>query len=373
MDTTLAKRNPIIDQPLQDLLVSAGIVPYFQDLHKRFVLLHGDSLDLLARMPPGCVDMIFADPPYFLSNDGITCHAGKMVSVNKGEWDRSQGPDANHEFNRRWLAACQRVLKPNGTLWVTGTAHVIHSVGFAMQQLGFKLLNDISWVKPNPPPNLSCRYFTHATETVIWAAKNKKSKHKFNYGLMKERNGGKQMQSVWRIAAPGANEKRFGKHPTQKPLALLERILLASTHEGDLVVDPFMGSGTTGVVALRLRRQSVVIDREWLHVDLALKRYFAEIVDISITVEALHSSLDLRACFVDRSGMRFPGSKMASPSKLVHRERKYFFVSTYKREVIYSVTAESLEEAWRQFNATRYASEEILSVIKTETEIYLAQ
>jgi site-specific DNA-methyltransferase (adenine-specific) len=159
-----------------------------------------------------------------------------MVSVNKGEWDRSRGPDANHEFNRAWLAACQRVLKPNGTSWVSGTAHIIHSVGFAMQQLGFKLLNDISWVKPNPPPNLSCRYFTHATETIIWAAKNKKSRHTFNYKLMKEFAGGKQMKSVWTIPAPERNEKRFGKHPAQKPVGLLERILLAASIEGSLAV-----------------------------------------------------------------------------------------------------------------------------------------
>jgi hypothetical protein len=159
--------------------------PVFDDPRHHIRLYQGDSLELLALLPESSVDLIFADPPYFLSNGGITCHAGKMVSVNKGAWDKSQGPAANHEFNRSWLAACQRVLKPNGSLWVSGTAHVIHSVGFAMQQLGFKLLNDISWVKPNPPPNLSCRYFTHATETIIWAARDKKSRHTF----MKARRG----------------------------------------------------------------------------------------------------------------------------------------------------------------------------------------
>ena len=191
------------------------------------------------------MDLIFADPPYFLSNNGITCHAGRMVSVNKGEWDRSRGAEANHEFNRAWLAACQRVLKPNGAIWVSGTSHVIHSVGFAMQQLEFKLLNDITWVKPNPPPNLSCRYFTHATETLIWAAKNKRSRHKFNYALMRQHAGNKQMKSVWEIKPPERWEKRFGKHPAQKPVALLERILLASSNEGDVVLDPFLGGGTT--------------------------------------------------------------------------------------------------------------------------------
>ncbi len=212
----------------------------FDDPKHHLRIYHGDCLDILAKIPESSVDLVFADPPYFLSNGGITCHAGRMVSVNKGDWDKSRGPDSNHEFNRAWLAACQRVLKPNGSIWVSGTAHVIHSVGFAMQQLGFKLLNDISWVKPNPPPNLSCRYFTHSTETIIWAAKNAKSRHTFNYKLMKEINRGKQMKSVWEIRPPESWEKKFGKHPTQKPVALLERILLASTNEGDLVLDPFL-------------------------------------------------------------------------------------------------------------------------------------
>src|SRR5205085_4850621 len=147
--------------------------------------------------------------------------------VNKGEWDKSRGTEGNHLFNLSWLTECQRILKPNGTIWVSGTSHVIHSVGFAMQSLGLKLLNDITWVKKNPPPNLSCRYFTHATETLIWASKNAKSKHTFNYKLMREIAGGKQMKSVWIMDAPAKSEKRYGKHPAQKPLGLLERIILA--------------------------------------------------------------------------------------------------------------------------------------------------
>ncbi|HEV2289429.1 MAG TPA: site-specific DNA-methyltransferase [Candidatus Acidoferrales bacterium] len=226
--------------------------PAFHDSRHHIKIFHGDCLDILAALPAGCIDLIFADPPYFLSNGGITCHAGRMVSVNKGDWDRSRGAEENHEFNRAWLAACQRVLKPDASIWVSGTSHVIHSVGFAMQQLGFKLLNDISWVKPNPPPNLSCRYFTHATETIIWAARDKKSRHKFNYKLMCQIAGGKQMKSVWTIPPPEPWEKKFGKHPAQKPLALIERILLASSSEGDLVLDPFLGSGTSALAcALR--------------------------------------------------------------------------------------------------------------------------
>ncbi len=242
--------------------------PAFDDPKHHLRIYQGDCLEILAALPPDSVDLIFADPPYFLSNGGITCHNGKMVSVHKGDWDKSRGPDANHEFNRAWLAAAQRVLKPNGSLWVSGTSHVIHSVGFALQQLEFKLLNDISWVKPNPPPNLSCRYFTHATETIIWAAKNKKSRHTFNYPLMKRINGGKQMKSVWTIPPPESWEKKFGKHPTQKPVALLERILLASSNEGDLVLDPFSGSGTTALAALRTKRwfRGIEIDPKWIHV-----------------------------------------------------------------------------------------------------------
>lgn len=212
---------------------------------------------LSQRHPDGCFDLIFADPPYFLSNGGITCHAGKMVVVDKGDWDQSQGPELNHEFNSAWLSRCQQVLKPNGTIWVSGTHHVIHSVGFAMQQLGMKILNDVVWEKPNPPPNLSCRYFTHSAETLIWAAKTKSAKHTFNYELMKSRNSGKQMKSVWRMKAPSRDEKRFGKHPTQKPLALLERIILSASNERDCVFDPFAGSSTTGVAAIRTKRKFV--------------------------------------------------------------------------------------------------------------------
>ena len=234
--------------------VSALPQPYFESPDRRFRLYQGDCLALLPLIPAETFDLVFADPPYFLSNDGITCHAGRMVSVNKGKWDRSRGFRGNYEFTRRWLAACRRVMKPGATIWVSGTSHIIHIVGCCLEELGFKILNDITWVKPNPPPNLSCRYFTHATETVIWARREPKRKHTFNYQLMKRLNGGKQMTSVWTIPAPGREEKVFGKHPTQKPLALLERIILASSRENDLVLDPFAGSGTTGIAAARLNR-----------------------------------------------------------------------------------------------------------------------
>lgn len=239
-------------------------------------LYHANCLELMEliaeKHPQGCFDMIFADPPYFLSNGGITCQNGRMVSVNKGAWDKSQGIDINHAFNIEWLKRCQRVLKPNGTIWVSGTMHIIYSIGLAMQQLGFKMLNDIIWEKPNPPPNLACRYFTHSTETILWAAKSTKSKHCFNYDAMKAESGGKQMKSVWRIKPPPTSEKAFGKHPTQKPIELLKRCIEASTNAGDFVLDPFAGSSTTGVAALDLKRRFCGIESEADFIELSVKR-----------------------------------------------------------------------------------------------------
>jgi site-specific DNA-methyltransferase (adenine-specific) len=241
-----------------------------------FSLLHGDSLVELERLPAGTVDMIFADPPYFLSNGGMTCKSGRIARVDKGAWDRSMGVEQDFEFHMRWLELCRRALARNGTIWVSGTRHIIFAVGFAMQRLGYRLLNEVVWYKKNPPPNLCCRYFTHATETILWAARDAKSRHCFNYAAMKLANGGKQMQSLWTILAPRAAEKVEGKHPTQKPLALLERIVTASTREGDLVLDPFNGSGTTGIAATRLGRRYLGIEIDRTYVDLTVRRYLAE-------------------------------------------------------------------------------------------------
>ena len=253
---------------------------YLSNAQKGVWLYKGNCLEvmdsIIEKHKDGCFDAIFADPPYFLSNGGITCHAGKMVKVHKGDWDKSQGYEYNHEFNMEWLRRCQSLLKPNGTIWVSGTHHVIFSIGYAMQQLGFKILNDIAWEKPNPPPNLSCRYFTHSTETVLWAAKNEKSKHLFNYADMRKANGGKQMKTVWRFTAPSKSEKASGKHPTQKPIALIERCLLASTKPNDLVLDPFAGSATTAISSMRIGRRCVVVEEDPSHVNLASKRIEAE-------------------------------------------------------------------------------------------------
>lgn len=232
---------------------------------------------LLAEFEPETFDMIFADPPYNLSNDGFTCQGGRAVSVNKGEWDRSQGVEADFEFHKNWLSACHRVLKPNGTLWISGTYHSIYACGFALQVLGFHLLNDITWFKPNASPNLSCRFFTASHETLLWARKSKKGQHTFNYQAMKEgtfvkdsmKSPGKQMRSVWSIATPPPSEKRHGKHPTQKPMDLLDRVVLASTNPGDLILDPFSGSGTTGLAAVRNQRRYIGIEKDPKFIELA--------------------------------------------------------------------------------------------------------
>ena len=217
-------------------------------------------------------DFIFADPPYFLSNGGITCQNGKMIKVDKGSWDKSKGAEINHQFNLEWLKRCQKVLKTNGTMMVSGTFHIIYSIGYAMQQLNMKILNNITWEKPNPPPNLACRYFTHSTETILWAAKNLKSKHFFNYKHMKLLNNNKQMKDVWRLTAPKKEEKKIGKHPTQKPLELLNRILLATTKERDFVLDPFTGSGTTGLACKLNNRDFLGIEIDKSFVSLSRKR-----------------------------------------------------------------------------------------------------
>lgn len=242
-----------------------------------FLLFHGDLFVILNKIKSNSIDMIFADPPYFLSGDGISCHAGKQVSVNKGKWDRVISPEEKLKFNRKWLKKCRRVLKDDGTIWISGTFHNIYSIGFALELEGFSIINNITWQKPNPTPNLACRCFTNSTETILWARKinekGKKGKHYFNYDLMKEINGGKQMKDVWMLNLPKKVEKKYGKHPTQKPLSVLERIILASTKEDDVVLDPFNGSGTTGIMCTLLNRKYIGIDKENEYLNLTIKRY----------------------------------------------------------------------------------------------------
>lgn len=265
-----AKKSIALQRPAQN----HGVLPqpHYCDNDKAVRLYLGNALQLLRILPEFSIDLIFADPPYFLSGGGMTCKNGKAASVNKGSWDIPLTLTEMHEFNRQWLGECRRLLTPGGSLWVSGTAHNIYSVGWALQTLGFKILNDIAWYKVNPPPNLSCRYFTHATETLLWAKPNPKAKHIFQYADMKDENGGKQMQSLWKIKPPVTWEKRYGKHPTQKPEALLSRIVRASSVPGAIVLDPFCGSGTTGVVCARLGRGFIGIDQEADYLDLAARR-----------------------------------------------------------------------------------------------------
>ena len=222
--------------------------PYYKSPDNNFVLAHGNCFKLLKEFDFK-FDMIFADPPYFLSNGGISLQSGKVVCVDKGEWDKGLSQADMTAFNKEWLRLCRDKLKDNGTIWISGTYHNIFSVANCLTELGYKILNVITWQKTNPPANISCRFFTYSTEFVIWARKTQKTPHKFNYDLMKELNEGKQMTDVWRMPAIGRWEKTCGKHPTQKPLRLLVRMILASTDEGDWILDPFSGSATTGIAA----------------------------------------------------------------------------------------------------------------------------
>ena len=237
------------------------IKAYYKSPDHDFNLLHGDTFELLPQFNFH-FDMIFADPPYFLSNDGISVQAGKIVSVNKGEWDRGGTPEKINDFNKRWIGLCRDKLKDNGTIWISGTYHNIFSVANSLTELGFKILNVVTWAKTNPPPNISCRYFTYSTEFIIWARKSAKRPHNFNYELMKHLNDDKQMTDVWRLPAIAPWEKSCGKHPTQKPLALLTRIILASTNKNGWILDPFAGSSTTGIAANLIGRRYLGIEQE---------------------------------------------------------------------------------------------------------------
>lgn len=279
------RRRP--NEKAQCDLLSPALIPFpaptLVTRHDRGLggrLFQGDCRWWLDRFPAESVDCIVADPPYFLSNGGLTLAAGGSTVCDKGSWDRSAGALNDWAFHLSWIAACRRVLKPAGTLWISGTSHSIYQCGLTLQQFGFRLLNEVIWFKPNAVPNLSCRVLTASHETLLWARKDPKSRHVFNYRALKDgdwagdnlKRPGKQMRSVWSIPPAGSSEKRHGRHPTQKPLALLTRMLLASTRPGDLVLDPFCGSGTSGVAALQLGRKFIGIEREAVFLKLAARR-----------------------------------------------------------------------------------------------------
>jgi site-specific DNA-methyltransferase (adenine-specific) len=240
----------------------------------------GDCFDIFPTINDNTYDLIFVDPPYRLSNNGFTCQNGQKVSVNKGDWDKSEGFDKDFEFHQKWITECKRILKTTGTIFISGTYHSIYLCGFALLKNNWHILNDISWFKPNASPNLSCRMFTASHENLIWAKKEKSAQHIFNYDLIKSmdfpndklKEADKQMRSVWSIPTPQKQEKLYGKHPTQKPLALLARVILATTNENDSVFDPFMGSGTTGVAAKKLNRSFTGIELDAEYFNIANKR-----------------------------------------------------------------------------------------------------
>lgn len=247
--------------------------PYFQSHGGDFVLYHGDARMISRQFGHGKFDMIFADPPYFLSNGGFSVHAGKCVCVDKGAWDKSKGHASDSQFTFEWVRGCRDVLSETGTIWICGTFHNIFSVAAVLSELGFRILNSVVWQKTNPPPNLSCRFFTHSTEFLIWARKSQGVPHYFNYDLMRRLAGNRQMTDVWRMPSIAPWEKTCGKHPTQKPLALCARTILASTRDGDLILDPFTGSSSSGIAANLLGRKFVGIDAEVSFLEVSKKRY----------------------------------------------------------------------------------------------------
>lgn len=253
-----------------------------------FTLIKGDSFKIIETFDEKIFDMIFADPPYFLSSGGISCHSGKQVSVDKGDWDKTLSIEQKLDFHRKWIALCRRVLKDDGTIMISATLHSVYAIGVALEMEGFSIINNIIWQKTNPAPNLACRCFTHSTETILWARKQltikRKGKHYFNYEKMKELNGGKQMKDFWefeveenpiiiKTSTAGKSQKKYGRHPTQKPTQLLERLIEAASKENDLILDPFCGSCTTGIVANQMHRKFIGIDIDNDYLELSKRRY----------------------------------------------------------------------------------------------------
>ena len=256
------------------------IPSYYKSPSNDFTVIKGDCVDTLSKFS-FCFDMVFADPPYFLSGGGISYQSGQIVCVDKGKWDKPLTGEEMDAFNLRWLAACREHMKEEATIWISGTHHNIFSVQQQLLKLGFKILNVITWAKTNPPPNISCRYFTYSTEFIIWARKSPKVAHCYNYELMKQLNGGRQMTDVWQLPAIGRWEKSCGKHPTQKPLGVLARLIQASTLPGAWVLDPFSGSGTTGIAANLLSRRYLGLEKEEAFLAMSRARRM-EIEDMAV-------------------------------------------------------------------------------------------
>lgn len=269
----------VVDFSQPEIVAENTREPFYCDASSGIKLYNDDTLLFFENIPNHCIDLIFADPPYFLSSGGLTCHNGKVADVDKGDWDKARPIHEIHSFNKKWISECQRILKKDATIWVCGTFHNFFSVGFALQELGFKILNNVVWEKKDPPPNLTKKYFVHASEHLVWASKNKYAKHLYNYEALREISNGQSMKSVWRdiwtFPAADPSEKTFGKHPTQKPEEIIRRAIIASSVHGDIVFDPFCGSGTTGVVCKKLGRKFIGIDNNAEYLDTAKKRISA--------------------------------------------------------------------------------------------------
>lgn len=247
------------------------IQPYYQNATKDFTLYHGDTMQVVGQIGKK-VDMIFADPPYFLSSGDNIVFNGTPIRFDKGQWDRKMSADDMNTFNRQWLSLCRERLKDGGTIWISGTYHNIFSVAQCLNELGYKILNVIVWHKPDAHPSLTVKLFNFSAEYIIWARKAEKPLHFFDYELMKEMAGGKQMQDVWNIPTAGNWEKTCGKHRAQKTLRLLYRIIRSCTHEGDTILDPFAGSCSTGIAANLLERKFIGIDQEEEFLQLGIRR-----------------------------------------------------------------------------------------------------
>jgi modification methylase len=282
-------------------------------------ILQGDCIAEMARLPDKCVDMIFADPPYNLQLGGdLFRPEGSRVDAVDDEWDKFDSLTTYDNFTRDWLEQARRILKDNGTIWVIGSYHNIYRVGSLLQDADFWILNDIVWRKTNPMPNFRGTRFTNAHETLLWCAKDEKARYTFNYRAMKALNDDLQMRSDWLLPICSGGEREKGDdgqkaHPTQKPEALLYRILLACTKPGDVVLDPFFGTGTTGAVARRLGRRWIGIERESSYVKVATQRINSTLpLDESAMQTVADKREQPRVAFgvLVESGLVPPGTKL---------------------------------------------------------------
>ena len=292
--------------------------------NSRVELFNGDCVSLMERIPENSIDLIFADPPYNLqlNNELLRPNNSKVEGVNE-DWDKFSGFQDYDNFTKKWLLEARRILKKNGAIWIIGSYHNIFRVGASLQDLGYWILNDIFWRKSNPMPNFRGRRFTNAHETLIWAAKSDTSKYVFNYDALKELNEGTQMRSDWFLPICSGSERLKGKdgkkvHPTQKPEALLHRIIIATTKKGDIILDPFLGTGTTAVVAKRLGRKIIGIEKDKRYLKEAQKRIDKARPYSEKDLEITETKKDLERVpfgqLVER-GLLNPGDELTSVNK----------------------------------------------------------